>query len=294
VGDYEKAAEASENALQADKRYVVNCQNISNKNCIQLYTGHYNSHNLLFLAVSYAMTGQSNKALKQADKIEKFVPQYLNNQHRLAHYLPTKILMLERFAMWDKILNLNPEPKFEEKVSNALWYWTKAMAYLGKKDLQKGKTARNEFIKIFNSIEPKLSWRKNKARDVLTISYLVLDAKIAAFENKADQAIQLLKTAVNKQDKLVYDEPIPWTPVREALGAALYENKHYSEAEQVFRKDIESTDRRANPLNARSLFGLYKSLEAQAGKTKQAKYIKNKFDTAWQKADIKLEMSDLF
>lgn len=74
----------------------------------------------------------------------------------------------------------------------------------------------------------------------------------------------------------------------------LYENKRYSEAAQVFIKDIEPTDRRANVVNARSLFGLYKSLEAQPGKIKQAENIKSKFNTAWQKADVKLEMSDLF
>lgn len=51
--------------------------------------------------------------------------------------------------------------------------------------------------------------------------------------------------------------------LREALGAALYQNKRYREAEQVFRQHIQHTDRKANFLNARSLFELYKTLEAQ-------------------------------
>jgi hypothetical protein len=32
----------------------------------------------------------------------------------------------------------------------------------------------------------------------------------------------------DKQDNLVYDEPIPWPPAREALGAVLYANAQYS------------------------------------------------------------------
>ncbi len=97
---------------------------------------------------------------------------------------------------------------------------------------------------------------------------------------------------MHKQDSLVYDEPIPWTPVREALGAALYQNKRYREAEYFFMQDIKPTDRRANPLNARSLFGLYKTSEAQ-GKSEEARYFQNLFYLIWPH-DVRLTMSDLF
>lgn len=100
MGDYKKAAEANQKAVQVNQSYVDNCKNLSNNNCVQLYTGHYNSHDLLFLAVSYAMTGQFEQALQQANEITNFVPPFLDNQPRLLHYWPTHILLLERFERW--------------------------------------------------------------------------------------------------------------------------------------------------------------------------------------------------
>lgn len=46
--------------------------------------------------------------------------------------------------------------------------------------------------------------------------------------------------------------------MRETLGAALLANGKAAEAEQVFRDDLKY-----NPRNGRSLFGLWKALEAQ-------------------------------
>ena len=149
-----------------------------------------------------------------------------------------------------------------------------------------------------------LSWGNNKAQDILQIAALELDAKIAYLEEKVNNAmpaasfaIALLKKAVDKQDQLVYDEPIPWPPVREALGAVYYLTSQYSQAENVFKKDLDllgiggKIDRRANPNNGRSLFGLYMSLEAQK---KPCENIKSQFDKTWKNADVVLQMSDLF
>src|SRR5205085_7229706 len=97
-----------------------------------------------------------------------------------------------------------------------------------------------------------------------------------------------LQTAVEKQDRLTYDEPPVWYyPVRESLGGALLRNGHAAEAEKVFRKDLE-----INPGNGRSLFGLWHALEAQQ-KTADAEAVKRRFDAAWKKADVQLTIDGL-
>jgi len=55
----------------------------------------------------------------------------------------------------------------------------------------------------------------------------------------------------------------------------------------VFRADPEQYHR-----NPRSLFGLWKSLEAQ-NKISDAEWVRMEFETAWKSPDVKLRLGDL-
>jgi tetratricopeptide (TPR) repeat protein len=294
LGHYKEAAQQNEKAVKVDEPFVEQCKSLQTKECEPIYAGHYYTHNQLFRVVPYAMTGRSKDAIETAGLIEEYVPQYLEGQPGLEHYLPSKILMLERFGRWDEILSL-PSPQYGISATQAFWRWARAMAYLGKQDLASAKDEKDKFLVEVIKTPCDLSWGNNKAQDILQIAALELDAKIAYLEGKADNAIKLLEIAVDKQDSLVYDEPIPWSPVREALGAAYYLTGQYSQAEDVFKEDLlgigGKIDRRANPNNGRSLFGLYMSLEAQG---KPCEDIKSQFDESWENADVVLKMSDLF
>ena len=58
---------------------------------------------------------------------------------------------------------------------------------------------------------------------------------------------------------MVYHEPPDWYyPMRESLGAAFLLAGQPAEAEKVFRDDLSR-----NPRSPRSLFGLWKALEAE-------------------------------
>ncbi|MFP5273885.1 tetratricopeptide repeat protein [Coleofasciculus sp.] len=294
LGHYKEAAQQNEKAVKIDEPFVEQCKSLQTKECEPIYAGHYYTHNQLFRAVPYAMTGRSKDAIETAGLIEEYVPQYLEGQPGLEHYLPSKILMLERFGRWDEILSL-PSPQYGTSATQAFWRWARAMAYLGKQDLASAKDEKDRFLVEVIKTPCNLSWGNNKAQEIIQIAVLELDAKIAYLEGKADDAIKMLKKAVHLPDNLVYDEPIPWHPVREALGAAYYANGQYSKAEQVFWKDLFGSngkiERIYNPSNGRSLFGLYESLKAQG---KPFENIKGKFDKIWAKADVELKMSDLF
>lgn len=75
--------------------------------------------------------------------------------------------------------------------------------------------------------------------------------------------------------------------MRESLGSALLLNGQADQAEAVFRADLEQ-----NPRNPRSLFGLWKSLEAQK-KTADGEWVRKEFEAAWKGADKSLELGDL-
>ena len=75
--------------------------------------------------------------------------------------------------------------------------------------------------------------------------------------------------------------------MRETLGAALLLQGNAVDAEAVFRKDLED-----NPRNGRSLFGLWKSLEAQ-GRQPEAARAAADFRRVWAVADGALTLAGL-
>jgi tetratricopeptide (TPR) repeat protein len=116
----------------------------------------------------------------------------------------------------------------------------------------------------------------------------LLDGRLAAAAGDRATAIAHYEAAVNAQGALAYDEPPTWYyPVRETLGAALLANGNAVKAEQVFRDDLHY-----NPGNGRSLFGLWKSLEAQH-KPAEATRARREFERVWSVADVKLGVEDL-
>jgi tetratricopeptide (TPR) repeat protein len=127
----------------------------------------------------------------------------------------------------------------------------------------------------------------NKARDTLTIASGVLAAKLAMAGNERREAIAQYRDAIAIQDRLKYAEPPSWFyPVRESLGAALFLDGQLSEAEQVFREDLER-----NPRNPRSLFGLLQVMRS-GGRTYDAGFVKAQLDAAWKGDPQQLNLRD--
>jgi tetratricopeptide (TPR) repeat protein len=126
----------------------------------------------------------------------------------------------------------------------------------------------------------------NAAGDVLAVAVLVGKARIADAQQRGNDAIALLIQAAAKEDQLAYDEPSDWfLPVRHMLGAALLRANKAQEAEAVYREDL-----RRHPDNGWALYGLWQSLIAQH-KDAEAQAVRQRFDKAWQSADITLSAS---
>lgn len=83
-----------------------------------------------------------------------------------------------------------------------------------------------------------------------------------------------------------YDEPWGWMmPVRHSLGALLVEQGRYTEAEQVYKRDLE-----IHPGNGWSLKGLATCYH-HTGRHAEAMKTEELFNKAWSGSDIALRTS---
>ena len=113
------------------------------------------------------------------------------------------------------------------------------------------------------------------------VAALIVAARIAAADNRADEAITLLRRAADSEDALAYDEPSDWFfPARHLLGAQLLKAAQPAAAEAVYRADLER-----NPGNGWSLRGLQLALIAQHESAKAA-MAEQQFKRVWQHADV--------
>jgi Flp pilus assembly protein TadD len=188
---------------------------------------------------------------------------------------------LLRFGEWDAVLQ-EGKPKDSQKVSMALWHYSRALAYAARGDKSTAARERSDFEAARKAIPADAAWGQNKTADVLAMVSEILGAKLG------EDPVGRLRRAVAMQDAFVYDEPPAWYyPVRESLGAALLRAGQAAEAEKVFRDGV-----RRSPKNGRMLFGLMEALKAQ-GKSEEAGWVQKEFEAAWAKADVRVRLEEM-
>ena len=281
VGRYHDASEANIRAAQVDEEYIAQC------NAQGFYPALYYPHNIHFLWAASTMEGRSGLSIESALKVAKYVgPEQIKQFPVVEFFHTVPLLSYVRFGKWKEILSYSaPEQDF--KYSTGIYHYARGIAFssLGKNE---------EALKELSYIKPLIDTPEIKnlvksgqpSAKLLEIADNLLLGQIEFNNGNYEASINSLKKAVSIQDELPYTEPPFWYyPTRQSLGRVLIEAGKFTEAEAVFRKDLEDY-----PRNGWSMFGLYKVLEIQ-GKTKEAKKYKDKFDVIWQLSDIKLESS---
>jgi tetratricopeptide (TPR) repeat protein len=113
-----------------------------------------------------------------------------------------------------------------------------------------------------------------------------LEGEINAREKNYAKAISLLKEAVSQEELLKYAEPPEWPfSVRQNLGAVLLEAQKYQEAVRIYEEDLN-----VYPENGWSLRGLMTAYQKLGQKNKYEK-TKQRFENAWQHADLAISSS---
>lgn len=284
TGRYHDAVLSNQQGIKADDAYLAQTQ------AQGIYPLAYKPHNHHFLWFAALMTGQSQVALDAANQTAKVDPKLLGEGElagALQHYSIIPLMTQVRFSRWDDIL-ATPAPT--QPYQKGIWHYGRGRAFLSKGQATQAAQELKQLQAI--ATNPTLKdlkiWGFNSTASILEIANRVLAGELATQAKQYSQAIGHLKTAVKLEDALVYTEPADWyQPTRQALATVLLRAGKAREAEQTYRADLK-----IYPDNGWSLYGLAQSLQAQ-GKTKEARSIQTRFQSAWKYADVRLTVKQL-
>jgi tetratricopeptide (TPR) repeat protein len=282
TGDYAAAVKTNEQAAAVDRAYIQ-------RTGVQgIYPMMYYSHNLHFIAMCAAMTGDYTESNKAAEMLAAHVAPSVKEMPPLEGFMTIPLAVNVRFHKWDAILAMKqPAPEMQTVVG--FWHFARGMALAGKGRVTEAEAEYKIVSDAEKATPPDAIFQmpiNNKTKDILKIAEDVLGAQIALAKKDNAAATTMLRDAVAVQDTLKYDEPQDWFfPVRESLGGVLLISGDAKSAEQVFREDLTK-----NPRNPRSLFGLHSALKAQQ-RDSDAWFVDQEFHKAWKggAADLKIE-----
>jgi tetratricopeptide (TPR) repeat protein len=283
TGRFVAAIDSNAAAAAVDERFIERTHTPRG-----MYPLMYYNHNVHFESYAASMAGRYARAKTAAEKLAANVGPYITEMPMVEAFVPQQYYVLLRFGKWDDVLTL-PPPAEPLKLTTIVWHYARACAYAAKGDLQRARADQQLFVTGATQMPPETPvGTLNTAGQMFAVARELLEGRIAAAAGDRTAAIPHYEAAVHAEDALAYDEPPTWYyPVRETLGGALLASGNPVKAEQVFREDLKN-----NPRNGRSLFGLWKSLEAQ-GNRAAATRARADFEQVWAVADVPLHLEDL-
>ncbi len=277
TGQYAKSAKSNADAAAVDEKYFK-AANAGGT----FYGTMYYGHNLQFESAAAMFAGNFAQARAAAQRTVALADPIADQMLMIEPFAAQELAVLVRFGQWGPILDAKA-PAPSRTMQTSLHHFARGAALAAT-----GKTAEAEAelaaLKASSAKVPKdaMVGASNLAADVLIVAVGDLTARIAEARGDTAAAIKAYTAAAAAEDRLGYNEPPDWLiPERERLGALLLRAGRHGEAEKVFRADLIK-----HVGNPRSLYGLYRSLEAQ--KKAAAAETKAAFDKAWAGADMAL------
>jgi tetratricopeptide (TPR) repeat protein len=200
-------------------------------------------------------------------------------------FLAVPYHVMVRFGMWEEILE-EPEPPADLLASRAFWHYARAVALAS---LGRVEQSGRELALLRDAAEAVPGTRyvgNNAVRTVLEVGLPMAEGELEYRRGNHNRAFALLRTAVERDVALRYDEPWGWMmPVRHALGALLLEQGKLPEAEEVYRADLL-----LHPDNGWALHGLAETLR-RLRRYREADSLDARFRVAWKRSDITIRAS---
>lgn len=284
VDRWEDAAKAFEGSADVDRAYIRD-----NKETTDHAAGPY-GHNVHFLANVYGYQGRYRDGMRVSQELIDVAKQPGEEKSRAGFEgRLARLRILTRFEKWNEILEGNALPDAGNyEVFTAWRHYATALAQLGKGDVAATRAT-------LDTLEREIAWMKDrlaKLKDApqigrqrqqlraLGVAPLELKARLAAREGKADDAIKLVREAIEEEIKLGYSEPPLYPqPMEEVAGKLALELKRWADAETFFRAALER-----DPGSGRAYFGLMQAQQA-LDKQAEARETYARFLQAWAKAD---------
>ncbi len=299
VGQYKEAVEANEKGVASDEKYV------SRTGQDNEFYKMYRMHNYHFVVWACMFDGQFSKAMEYAERAEKqlgeeAVTYMFKGQPLGSMFLEgfSSILwhVLVRFGRWEDIISRPVKNSVLYPSATAISHYARGIAFavMGKLD-----DADRERQKFYTSLQAKalqqcyliknLMYNPANNNGILNVAEAVLNGEIEYHKGNYEEAFKYLRLAVERDDKLNYDEPWGWmTPARHVLGALLLEQGHAQEAEAIYREDL---NRYKN--NMWSLLGLCQALKQQHKNEEEIVEVQALLKTASERSDIEIGASCL-
>lgn len=281
VGRYEDASHSNELAMKADGDYLAQCK------AQGVYPAMYVPHNSHFLVITAAIEGRSKASMEAARRIEAHVDKKMMREPGMGfgqHFASMPLFSMVRFGKWEAIRKY-PKPASDLPYMQGLWHYARGMAEARTNHAALAEKELASLSKLAADARTLgvTAWDIDGKPSILVIARDLLAGEIKATQGQYGEAVTLLERAVRTEDSLNYDEPPPWYyAVRHSLGAVLLKVGRATDAERVYREDLERY-----PANGWGLIGLANAQRAQ-GKAFEAEQTMSQFRTAWRRADVQI------
>ena len=277
VGRYADAVEANRRAVHVD-HVSFDLPGTSRRG---IYPSGYMPHNHHFLSFAASMMGSSRMAIDQAFEAASDVdPAIAAELPWVDAIVPVGYQTLVTFGQWDRILT--EPPPTSSHYALGMWFYSRGVAFAAKRRWAEANAALDSVGRIAST------FAKGDGKSALLVAERALEGEIDMRRGALSGAVRSFESAVILEDGLPYNEPPLWYyPMRHSLGKALILAGRFTEAEDVYRRDLDRF-----PENGWSLYGLAQALKGR-GRMREAGQVLDRFNRAWSKADIKLDGSRL-
>lgn len=286
TGDYSAAVKSNLDAIATDRIYLKYLRDLGTTN--SGYQFGYAEHNFSFLTAAADMGGEYEPAEKAAKELAADAAPLIDEAAYVEGYMINTMLVPARFTKWDDVLAI-AAPDAKLKGLTFFWHYVRGCAFAAKKQTQQAESERDAMEQIYKELPVGRAFgmMPNDWSTMHDMAAGALNARIALAHGDFSAAVEKWRAAILVEDHMVYHEPSDWYyPMRESLGAAFLLAGQPAEAEKVFRDDLSR-----NPRSPRSLFGLWKALEAEQ-KPADADWARRSFEAAWRGTENQLRIED--
>ena len=242
-----------------------------------LYRFGYYPHNVHFIVTSAQMAGDIPTAIREAQRLGKVVSADVAAQ--IAWIQPVNAAPYLAYAQVgspDQILAL-AAPDDRLPYVTAMYHYARAVAEAQRSNRSGFRREIAALRKLREDTDfEAMTAQGVPAPDLLTIAETVALARYATARRRYKDAADLYREAIALEDTIPYTEPPYWYyPIRQSLGAALFQAGRYEEARQAFREALVRS-----PANGWALYGLAQT-EDKLGNRLEAAAARDALDRAW-------------